>query len=236
MGIGFGSLKQMNDTIQQNRRLLKKTGKTKSKQVREAYQKEMKALASHYDNINLEELKQRVRKRLQRNIIQERVTKVISLFLVASFVVAVIWLIISFDFTVKTVKKESPFKNTDKLFKTEIYPEDQAGYKRKVDYYHYGAKAAETMMKDDLKHQNSESYYPSGEQFRSALYYYDTLVREVYFFKDGDTIKNFPSVDHHKVYHIKLSRPDKNQTVEFYFFDGKIIQNTYYELPYIHSN
>lgn len=92
------------------------------------------------------------------------------------------------------------------------------------------------MIKNGLKHQNSESYYPSGEQFRSALYYYDTLVREVYFFKDGDTIKNFPRVDNHKVYQIKLPRPNKKRTVEFYFFDGKIIQETYREYPYIQSN
>lgn len=233
MGMMGGFLKQMNDTMQQNRRLLRKSDKSKSKQVREAYNEEIKRQALRYEHVDVDALKERVRKKVHRNIIQEKIIKTIALTVLATFVVAVIWVIISFDFT---VKKKSPFTDSQSLFKTEIHPHDQAGYSLKVDYYHHGPKAAESLIKNGLKHQNSESYYPSGEQFRSALYYYDTLVREVYFFKDGDTIKNFPIVDHHKVYQIKLPRPNKKRTVEFYFFDGKIIQETYREFPYFHSN
>lgn len=228
-----GFLKQMNDTMQQNRRLLRKSDKSKSKQVREAYNEEIKRQASRYDHVDVEALKERVRKRVQRNIVQEKLIKETALTFVVVFIIGVTGVIISFDFN---VKKKLPFGDTSTLFKTEEYPDEKIGYKRKVEYYHNGPKAAESLIKNGLKHQNSESYYPSGEQFRSALYYYDTLVREVYFFKDGDTIKNFPIVDHHKVYQIKLPRPNKKRTVEFYFFDGKIIQETYREYPYIHSN
>lgn len=188
MGMVGGFLKQMNDTMQQNRRLLKKSDKSKSRQVREAYNEEIKKQASRFNQVDVDALKERVRKKLQRNIIQEKIIKVIALTLVTTFLVAIMWAIISFDFT---VKKKSPFTDSQSLFKTEIHPHDQAGYSLKVDYYHHGPKAAESLIKNGLKHQNSESYYPSGEQFRSALYYYDTLVREVSFFKDGDTIKTF---------------------------------------------
>ncbi|MBX2965806.1 MAG: hypothetical protein KF845_06650 [Cyclobacteriaceae bacterium] len=208
--------------------LLKKTDKSKSKQVREAYRDEVKKQASRYENVDIDALKERVRKKIQRNVVQERITRVISLTFLTAIVLTGVWAIVSFDFT---VKNESPFANKEALFITKIYPHDQPGYKLKVDYYHHGAKAAETMTKDGLNHQTSESYYSTGEQFRSALYYYDTLIREVYFYKDGDTIKNFPVTDYQKVYQVKLQRPDKKTTIEFYFYDGKIIQYTYHESP-----
>jgi hypothetical protein len=230
---GFGSLKQMNDTIKQNRRLLKGTEKNKSKQVREAYREEIKKISSRYENVDLEELKKRVRKKLERNIKLELIHRAFGIGILITLISGVIWVILSFDFT---VKKPSPYSDTSKLFNTQVFPHENSEYELRIDFYHHGSKAAESLIKNGLKHQNSESYYPSGEQFRSALYYYDTLVREVYFFKDGDTIKNFPAVDHHKVYQIKLAQPDKKRTIEFYFFDGKIIQDTYREYPYIHSN
>lgn len=233
MGMMGGFLKQMNDTMQQNRRLLRKSDKSKSKQVREAYNEEIKKQASRYEHADVEALKERVRKKVQRNMVLEKLIKTVAFTFVAAIIIGVIWVIISFDFS---VKKPSPYSDTTKLFNTQVFPHEDPGYELRIDFYHHGPKAAESLIKNGLKHQHSESYYPSGEQFRSALYYYDTLVREVYFFKDGDTIKNFPSVDHHKVYQIKLPQPHKKRTIEFYFFDGKIIQDTYREYPYIHSN
>ncbi|UII26847.1 hypothetical protein LVD15_26740 [Fulvivirga maritima] len=96
----------------------------------------------------------------------------------------------------------------------------------RVDYYKRGGKAAETKYQDSLRHQNSESYYPSGERFRSALYYKDSLLKDLYFFKNGDTIKNFPHVTPDKVYHLKLLSPD-SQIVSFDYFDGKILPDSY---------
>jgi hypothetical protein len=68
-----GFLKQMNDSMQQNRRLLRKSDKSKSKQVREAYNEEIKRQASRYDHVDVEALKERVRKKVSRNIIQEQI-------------------------------------------------------------------------------------------------------------------------------------------------------------------
>jgi antitoxin component YwqK of YwqJK toxin-antitoxin module len=99
----------------------------------------------------------------------------------------------------------------------------------KIDYFPKGSKAAETFLKNGLKHQNSESYYQTGEQFRSALYYYDTLVTEVYFFKSGDTIKNFPMITDSEVHHIKAIDKSNSAEIQFDFYDGKIIHNTYQE-------
>lgn len=101
MGMMGGFLKQMNDTMQQNRRLLKKSDKSKSKQVREEYNKEIKRQASRYEHVDVEALKERVRKKVHRNIIQEKIIKAVALMVLATFVTAVIWVIISFDFTVK---------------------------------------------------------------------------------------------------------------------------------------
>ncbi|MBL3658625.1 hypothetical protein [Fulvivirga sediminis] len=97
-----------------------------------------------------------------------------------------------------------------------------------VDYYKRGGKAAESEYRDSLRHQKSESYYPTGERFRSALYYQDSLVREAYFFRNGDTIKNFPKVELDKVYHLKLLGAD-SQKVSFDYWNGKILSGTYNE-------
>lgn len=65
--------------------------------------------------------------------------------------------------------------------------------------------------------------------FKSALYYYDTLITEIYFYKTGDTIFNFPVLANDKIYKIKLLAPSNDKQIEFNFFDGKIIQDTYEE-------
>ena len=83
------------------------------------------------------------------------------------------------------------------------------------------------MMKDSLKHQNSESYYLSGEQFRSALYFNDSLIIEYYFYKNGDTIFDYPKVDPTKVYQISLKQLDK--TIRFKVLDFKVLRDTYME-------
>lgn len=120
-------------------------------------------------------------------------------------------------------------KDTKPYFKAVTY---KLSDKRtlKVEYYKFGPKSAETNYKNGLKHQNTESYYQSGEQFRSAAYFYDTLVVEVYFYKNGDTIKRFPTITDDKVYHIKLPLPDSSKIAEFDFYDGKIVQDSYFEI------
>ncbi len=226
MGMLGGFLKQMNDSIKYNRALLKKTDKSKSKQIREAFKDEVRNRSSSYENANLDELKKRVRRKLQRNKTQEILARALALSIFIALVIGLCWLFINIDFT---IEKPAPYSNKSTLFKTLMYPDAREGYELKIDFYHDGPKAAETLLKDGLKHQSSESYYLSGEQFRSALYYRDTLIRELYFFKNGDTIKNFPSVNEKEIFHIKLYNTTKNKVIEFDLYDGKIISGSYHE-------
>lgn len=226
MGMLGGFLKQMNDSIKYNRALLKKNDKSKSKQIRDAFKDEVRNRSSSYENVNLDELKKRVRNKLQRNKTQEILARALALSIIITLIIGLGWLFSKIEFT---VEKPVPYSNKSTLFKTLIYPDAREGYDLKIDFYNDGPKAAETLLKDGLKHQNSESYYLSGEQFRSALYYKDTLIREIYFYKTGDTIKNFPVVNEKEVFHIKLHNTTKNKVIEFDLYDGKIISGSYRE-------
>jgi hypothetical protein len=220
MALGFGFLKQMNETIKYNRDLL---GKKKS--VREMYKDEIRRQGTAADGQNLAFVRQRVADALKRNRATEAFLKAVAISGLVIFVLGVVWAFIVIDLT---PEKKSKYEDKANLFKTVIYIEPN-GLKLKQDYFFSGPKAAETYLKDDLKHQNSESFYESGEQFRSALYYNDTLVRELYFYKTGDTIHTFPKVTDSMVYHIELFDKKRLTHIEFDFYDGKVIQGTYVE-------
>jgi hypothetical protein len=219
--IGFGSFKQMSDSFWYNRSLL---GKRKS--AREIYKEEIKRRDGKYENQNIEDIRIRIANRLRRNRVQEifgRVTVILILVLVIS---GTVWIISNIDFT---WKKKGRYDNKSGLFKTIIYKQSN-GLDLKTDYFIHGPKAAETFLKDGMKHQNSESYYESGQHFRSALYFNDTLITEIYFFKTGDTIKNFPTIIDKDVHRIRLIDKPRSKNIEFDFFEGKIIQGTYKEI------
>jgi hypothetical protein len=220
MGLGFGVLKQMSDTFKHNRDLL---GKKKS--VREIYKEEIKKRGTTADKQNLEFVRLRVAKALRRNRSQELFASLMAVLTLVALVSGIIWVFINIDFT---TPKKNKYENKAALFSTIIY-EHTNGLKLKTDYYHGGPKASEAYLKDGMKHQNSESYYESGEQFRSALYNYDTLVTDIYFYKSGDTITNFPAKYDQKVYQITLHDNARGKKIEFDFYDGKIIQGTYKE-------
>jgi len=215
--LGFGSLRQMNDTIKANRDLL-----GKKKRSWERQKDEISIRPSSYDNVNLDYVKARVSAKLKRNKGQELAAAFLGIAVILSVVGVVIWMAYSTDYSFSR-KPGSTFFNTT----TYRLPN---GLVLKTDYYTGGPKAAETTMKDGMKHQNSESFYPTGEQFRSALYYYDTLMREVYFYKNGDTIKTFPVIADTVLRHITLRNNQSNRKIEFDFIDGKIVTGTYREL------
>jgi hypothetical protein len=217
---GFGVLKQMNDTLKANRELL---GKKKS--IREIYKDEVRKRTSTEDNQNLEYVRQRVAKTLKRNRVKEIISQIIVITTLVGVVIGIIWGITRIDFT---PAKRNRYKDKSVLFSTKIYDHSEE-LELKKDYFPGGPKASETFLKEGLKHQNSESYYESGEQFRSALYYYDTLITDIYFYKSGDTIKNFPAIYDQEVHHITLNPISKRKKIEFDFYDGKIIGGTYYE-------
>jgi hypothetical protein len=136
-----------------------------------------------------------------------------------------VWAALNIDLT---LPKKNKYEDKSALFNIIVY-EQTTELKLKTDYFHSGPKASETYLKNGLKHQNSESYYETGEQFRSALYYYDTLVTDVYFFKSGDTIKNFPALADTNIHRIGLFDKARGKKIEFDFYDGKIIQGSYKE-------
>lgn len=220
MGLGFGALKQMSDSFKYNRDLL---GKKKS--AKEIYKDEIKKRGTTSDKQNLEFVSLRIAKALERNRTQELVTKGAAILTIVALVIGIIWGAMMIDFT---PKKSNKYENKSALFKTIIY-EHTKDLKLRTDYFHGGPRAAETFLKNGLRHQNSESYYESGEQFRSALYYYDTLVTDIYFYKSGDTIKNFPARYDQKAHRITLHDKTRGKKIEFDFYDGKIIQGTYKE-------
>ncbi|MBX2945840.1 MAG: hypothetical protein KF725_08390 [Cyclobacteriaceae bacterium] len=77
----------MNDSIKYNRALVKKTDKSKSKQIREAFKDEVRNRSSSYENVNLDELKKRVRRKLQRNKTQEILARALALSLFIALVI-----------------------------------------------------------------------------------------------------------------------------------------------------
>lgn len=214
--LGFGSMRQMNDTIKANRDLL---GRRKT--ARDRQKDEIRIRTSAYENVNFDYVQARVSAKVKRNKGQELAAALAGVAIIMGVIGGVIWMVYPTD---SSFSKEA----TPALFNTVVHGKGN-GLILKKDYYREGPIAAETTMKDRMRHQNSGSFYPTGEQFRSALYYYDTLVREVYFYKNGDTIKNFPVIADTVLAHVTLRNPTFKKKIEFDFFDGKIVAGTYIE-------
>jgi hypothetical protein len=197
----------------------------KKKSVREIYKDEIKQRGTTYDRQNLEFVRQRVAATLKRNRTHEIITRTTAILLIIVLVIGTIWALTTIDLKTKSKGK---YEDKSALFNTTTY-EQANGLTLKTDYFIHGTKAADTYFKKGLKHQNSESYYQSGEQFRSALYYYDSLVTDIYFYKSGDTIKNFPIITDTQVHHITLFNKEQTIKIEFDYYDGKLIKDTYKE-------
>jgi hypothetical protein len=210
----------MIDVTKYNRDLL-----GKKKTPKELYRDELKRKGTRYTKQDINEIRQRVEKKLKRNRTEEVITRIIAFTLLTTIIVGTIWGLTTIDFSVKTKPKEI---DKTQLF-TTFTGTQQNGLELQSDYYHQGAKAADTFYKNGLKHQNSESYYETGEQFRSALYFYDSLITEVYLYKTGDTIQNFPIIKDDNIHKIRILNKDKTKQIEFDFYDGKIIKGTYKE-------
>lgn len=220
MGLGWGVLKHMIDVTRYNRDLL-----GRKKTPKELYRDELKRKGTRYTKQDIDNIRQRVEKKLKRNRTEERITQIIAFSLLITIIAGVIWVLTITDFSVTSKPKEI---DKTQLFKT--FTGTQAnGLELQSDYYHQGTKAADTFYKNGFKHQNSESYYETGEQFRSALYFYDTLITEVYFYKTGDTIPNFPVIKDDNIHKIRILNKDKTKQIEFDLYDGKIIKGTYKE-------
>lgn len=219
MNIGFGSLKQMNDTLKYNREIL-----PKRKSAREVYRDEVKKNLSSGDRADLEMIRIRVRERLARDRESEFLRRTATMVIPVIILGLAAWIAFSVDFTTKTkVFQEDKFQF---ITQTAALPGD---IYCKTEYFPSGPKAAETYFIKNHKHFTGYSYYESGEIFRSVDYYYDTLVRETYFFKNGDAIQGFPKVAMDRPQQIEIAAPGMGCRISFDFLDGKIITGSYQE-------
>jgi hypothetical protein len=91
MALLGGFLKQMNDSIESNRRLLSK--KITVEKIKQAYRDQVMKQPSHYEHMNPEELKAQIRLKLARNRIRELTGRAYAIGLMILFMAAVIWLI-----------------------------------------------------------------------------------------------------------------------------------------------
>lgn len=220
MALGGGFLKQMNDTIKYNREIL---GKRKT--LREIQNEHSRSEPANYESASLQDVQERLRLALKRNTAQERLGQVVAIVGLVAFIVAVIWF---FGFATFTKKLPGKYDNLKGLF--TVYEDKMAnGLLLRTEYFRNGSKASTTYFKEGKKHQNSESYYESGSQFRSALYFDGELINEVFFFRTGGEIPNFPKLAPNKVTHLKITNPKTGVQIEFDFFDGKILPGSYHE-------
>jgi hypothetical protein len=88
-----GFLKQMNDSIEYNRRLLKK--KMTVEKLRETYREEVLSRPLHYEHLNPEVLKDRIRKKLKRNKMQELIGRIVAVGLLILTIIGTIWVFLS---------------------------------------------------------------------------------------------------------------------------------------------
>lgn len=200
------------------------------KKIKKAYEQEVKRNASKNlvlktDKID-EDLKQRIRKKIRS---QER-TRISITVLATLIAILAIGILLNFliENYMKNRDKLHPSKKVANLFNRKFFKKNNEVYQI-ADYYRFGGIASAFRIKDRMKHQNSESYYFTGEQFRTALYYYDSLIVEYYLYKTGDTISNYPKIDSDKIYHISLKHPKTNATIKFDVLDYKVLLDSYVE-------
>ncbi|MGE0589252.1 MAG: hypothetical protein AB7O48_11815 [Cyclobacteriaceae bacterium] len=150
MGIGWGVLKQMSVTFKYNRSLL-----GKKKTARETCKEEIRKRGTDLSNVDVGELRARVAKSLMRNRTHDFLSRAFAGLLLLGFVGGVIWIVTSIDFKRKKVGK---YDDKGALFTTIIYRQPD-GTELKREYYKRGPKAAQTLLKNGLRHQNTESFY-----------------------------------------------------------------------------
>lgn len=191
--------------------------------IKKLYEAEIHKL--NYDSTpkKNEKISEGLKYRIKSKIIQER-RKTIALRVLATLIIMVIIGIAIYSGNQSFIEtnKIRYAPNVAKIFNRIIIPKNNKEYTI-VDYYRGGGIASSFKYKNNLKHQNSESYYSTGEQFRSALYYYDTLVVEYYFYKNGDTIKNYPKVNPDRVSKITLSQKNSAQKIVLRVLDYKVL-------------
>ncbi len=218
-GGGFGSLDAMNKTISNNRNLLKK--KRGFEVLKENFSRTKNVRVFKFKKASKEYLSQLGEETRTRGKI--RFIKVfIAIFFIFCLVGSAFYKLMK-----QPVESQMEKVYRSKYFTSKSYSIEK-GMILKVDYFSHGQKAVETKYLNGLRHQNSESWYPSGEQFRSAVYWKDTLINEVYFYPNGDTLNNFATTHTDSISFVRLFDRKKDKVYSFYFSDGRILPSSYY--------
>ena len=219
---GGGFLKSMVDSIRSNRDLVHKR-----QSLKDIYRQSEAKNAGTPDPKDVTELLKIHRNRLQKDNQRSRLRSRIFILATLIILVFVTILLTSAPGPVEHMRYEP--KKIEPLHEHFItyYHTLSASEKMREDFFNSGSIAAETLYKNEKKHQNSVSYYETGEQFRSALYFYDTLVIDLYLYKDGDTIKDMPEIDFNTISHVKLTHDTLN--ISFDMLEGKILPGSYTE-------
>ncbi len=225
--MGGGFLRQMNETLKYNRDLLgrKKTSKEK-------YAEDVKDRKVVYTD----ETRKYVHERLNLSIIriykQHQYYKIFNWILGFAFFVLLIMFL--FPFIQNSVKPKNIKPSNEVSTRpnyvtslTQLTPETTL----RTEYFEHGLWAQETILVRGYKHNESTSYYESGEIFRKATYYHDTLLTESYYFKSGELIYNFPKLRENKVFNIKLLDSNRQKFITFNFYNNKLVPETYNEYP-----
>lgn len=217
-------VKQAHDIMKKNRALL-----GKKKTARELYREEIESRPTTLDGVTLESVRERVEERIRRNRVHVVATKLAATSFIVLLVMALVWMVMLFFETLGPKEVRGRLVN-EKLFFSQLRFESDATAVR-TEFFPHGPMAARHHLVHGLKDGLSESYYETGELFRSALYRNDTVLIETYFFKSNDTIKSFPAIRDIQVYTIRLKDPIRKSEISFDFYDGKIIAGTYIEAP-----
>ncbi|MCZ8353139.1 MAG: hypothetical protein O9340_00280 [Cyclobacteriaceae bacterium] len=224
MMMGGGFLRQMNETIKYNRDLLGNKIKLIDK---------LKNKSRNRNVIYSQENEAYVKERLNLSI--KRIGKQHFYYKLLSWLIAIPFLIFLIAGITKLVDKPKIFNTQTKgtiLFTKKIQVISKET-KLEIFYFSHGLRAEETYYQNGLKQFESTSYYESGEVFRKATYFQDTLVSENFFFKNGSSIESIPELTPNKVVSVSLINNTKDTLVMFKCFNKKIIEASYvvYEIP-----
>ncbi len=206
---GFGFLRHMIDSIKQNTAL-----KGSKKSLRELTKDSHFKYGNTGDPAQLENVvRLRSEKRRKERIRNQLIAISIAIFF------------LFFGYFITQEYYSPQFDKEKTLYTVKVTRISDNEFLR-THYFMLGGKAQDMRFKNGLRHQHSESYYESGYQFRSALYYYDTLVTEVFFSPEGDTLELITKTEMHDNAILLFRNRQRNKLIQVGYIQGRILPST----------
>jgi hypothetical protein len=218
----WGVVKQAHDTMKQNRALL-----GRKRTARDLYREEIEKYPTTLKGATLEGVRERVEARIKRNRVHSIASKFSAVFFLGLLFLALAWMVMK----IEAPKVAGKYAARANLFHSQVqFQSDHTAIM--TEYFPGGPIAAKHTLLRGKRDGLSESYYETGELFRSALYSNDTILLEAYFYKSRDTISTFPIIRNLSVYTISVTDTPRKIKASFDFYDGKIIGGSYKEVAY----